>query len=93
MAECLPWLLVQLMGTKSNRAGIGAKLEVVTASGKQYNTATAGVGYGSSSDPRVHFGLGKDALVKRLTVTWPSGATATLTDVPADQVLRVREPR
>ena len=87
------WLLVQLVGTKSNRGAIGAKLEVVTASGKQYNTATAGVGYGSSSDPRVHFGLGKDALVKRLTVTWPSGATATLTDVPADQVLRVREPR
>jgi hypothetical protein len=86
------WLLVQLMGTKSNRGAIGARLEVATASGKQYNTATAGVGYGSSSDPRVHFGLGKDALVKTLTVRWPSGAVTTLTDVPADQVLRVREP-
>jgi hypothetical protein len=86
------WLFVQLVGTKSNRGGIGAKLEIVTASGKQYNTATAGVGYGSSSDPRVHFGLGTDALVRTLTVRWPSGATTTVTDVTADQVLRVREP-
>ena len=87
------WLLVQLVGPKSNRGGIGARVEVVTASGRQYNTASAGVGYGSSSDPRVHFGLGKQAAVKTLTVTWPSGKTATLRGVAADKVLVVREPR
>jgi hypothetical protein len=50
------------------------------------------VGYGSASDPRVHFGLGADAVVDELTVTWPSGKVQTLKSVPADQVLTVREP-
>jgi hypothetical protein len=50
------------------------------------------VGYGGASDRRVHFGLGPDAMVKELTVTWPSGQSQTLKDVKADQILVVREP-
>ena len=54
--------------------------------GTQHNHVTTAVGYGSASDRRVHFGLGREAVVKELTVTWPSGKTQTLKDVPADQV-------
>lgn len=52
------------------------------------NTA---VGYSSASDPRVHFGLGKDAVVAELRLEWPSGTVDVLTGVEADQVLTVRE--
>ena len=80
------------MGTKSPRDGMGAKMEIVSASGEQYGHVNTAVGYGSASDRRVHFGLGADAVVGELTIRWPSGQTQTLKDVPADQVLRVREP-
>jgi hypothetical protein len=86
------WLLVRTVGTKSNRDGQGAKLKLVTGSGAQYNHVNTAVGYGGSSDPRAHFGLGTDTLVKELTVTWPSGTVQTLEDLSVDQVLTVREP-
>ena len=86
------WLLVDLVGSRSNRDAIGAKVKVVTASGTQHNHVTTAVGYGSASDRRVHFGLGQESSVKELTITWPTGKTETLKDVRADQVLRVREP-
>jgi hypothetical protein len=86
------WLSVKSVGTKSNRDGMGAKIKLVTASGAQYDHVNTAVGYGSASDRRVHFGLGADAVVKELTVTWPSGKAQTLKQVAADQVLTVREP-
>jgi enediyne biosynthesis protein E4 len=85
------WLLIVGTGTKSNRDGMGAKIKVVTASGAQYNQVTTAVGYSCASDRRVHFGLGQDAVVKELTIAWPSGASQTLRDVAADQVLKVVE--
>jgi hypothetical protein len=87
------WLLVKTLGAKGNRNGVGAKLKIVTASGTQYDHVNSAVGYGGASDRRVHFGLGGDAVVKELTVNWPSGKTQTLKDVKADQILTVREPR
>ncbi len=86
------WLLVDTVGRKSNHDGMGAKIKVVTASGAQYNDVNTAVGYGCASDRRVHFGLGADAVVKELTIRWPSGKIQTLNGVPADQVLTVREP-
>jgi enediyne biosynthesis protein E4 len=85
------WLLVKAAGSGGNRDGIGAKLRVITASGVRYSHVNTAVGYGCASDPRVHFGLGGDTLVRELRVEWPSGAVQTLRDVPADQVLAVRE--
>ena len=85
------WLLVRTVGTRSNRDGIGTKLRLTTASGVQYAHVNTAVGYGCASDPRVHFGLGKDAVVKQLRLEWPSGTIDTLGDVPADRVLVVRE--
>ena len=86
------WLTVKTVGTRSNRDGIGAKLRLESASGVQYNHVTTSVGYASSSDVRVHFGLGPDTLVKSLEIRWPSGLRQELHDIPADQVLTVVEP-
>jgi enediyne biosynthesis protein E4 len=86
------WLLVRTIGTRSNRDGMGAKLEIVTASGAQWNAVNTTVGYAGASDRRVHFGLGADARVRELVIRWPSGVVQTLRDVAADQVLTVREP-
>ena len=86
------WLLVELVGTQSNRDGIGAKLILESAGGIQHNHATTSVGYGGSSDRRVHFGLGPDESVKKLVIRWPSGVRQELSAIPADQVLRVEEP-
>jgi hypothetical protein len=86
------WLLVKTVGTRSNRDGIGAQIRLESASGVQYNHVTTSVGYASSSSRRVHFGLGQDTLVTRLEIRWPSGVRQELRDVPADQILTVREP-
>jgi hypothetical protein len=85
------WLLVKTVGSRSNRDGAGAKLRVTTAAGVQYDHVNTAVGYGCASDPRVHFGLGQEATVKELRIDWPSGVVQVLKDVPADQILTVRE--
>jgi hypothetical protein len=86
------WLMVEVVGTKSTRDGAGAKITIVTAGGTQHSHVNTAVGYGSASDRRVHFGLGAETRVTEVKVVWPSGKTQVLKDVPADQVLRVREP-
>ncbi len=86
------WLQLALRGTRSNRDAMGARIKISTASGDQYNHANTAVGYGCSSDKRVHFGLGKERVVKEIRITWPSGAVQKLENVPADQVLSVVEP-
>src|ERR1700722_18937902 len=86
------WLDLALRGTKSNRDGIGARIKLVTKSGTQYNHMTTSVGYASSSDGPVHFGLGLDNRADLVEIHWPSGIVQTLQNVPADQVLSVVEP-
>ncbi len=87
------WLALKLTGTHSNRDGIGAKIAVTLAGGgKLYNHCTTSVGYASSSEPLVRFGLGKEAVAKLIEIHWPSGRVQELHDVKGDQVVRVREP-
>ena len=87
------WLSLRLKGSGSNRNGLGARVKVTGASGRvQYNHATTSVGYNSSSDRRVHFGLGADTAAREIEIRWPSGAVQVLKDVTADQVLEVEEP-
>ncbi|MGC1361255.1 MAG: CRTAC1 family protein, partial [Silvibacterium sp.] len=86
------WLDIALQGTKSNRDGIGARIKVVTKSGTQYNHMTTSVGYASSSDGPVHFGLGLDARADLVEIWWPSGRVQTFKDVSADQILKAVEP-
>jgi hypothetical protein len=87
------WLWLELTGRRSNRDAIGARVKVVTASGRVlHNHLSVSVGFMSSSERKVHFGLGADAAVRSLEIRWPSGSVQRLDNVKADQVLRVREP-
>jgi hypothetical protein len=86
------WLDIALQGTKSNRDGIGARIKLVSESGAQYNHMTTSVGYASSSEGPVHFGLGKDTRVDRIEIHWPSGTVQTLANIAADRVIKVKEP-
>jgi hypothetical protein len=85
------WLTLRLVGHKSNRDAIGAVVKVVTSQGLQFATVTTAGSYLSSSDKRVHFGLGLDTAVKTIEIHWPSGVRQTLQHVRADQVLQVDE--
>jgi hypothetical protein len=88
------WILLKLVGTKSNRMGIGAQIKITTDDGnKQWNEVTTAVGYASSSDPRLHFGLGKNETIKEIEIRWPSGIKQTLKNVSADQILTIEEPK
>ena len=88
------WLLLRLVGTKSNRMGIGAQLRITTEDGqKQYDAVTTSTGYAASSDPRVHFGLGTSRTAREIEIRWPSGVRQLLRDVRADRVLTIEEPR
>lgn len=87
------WISLRLRGGASNRHGLGARVKVTGASGRvQHNHATTSIGYNSSSDPRVHFGLGADTKVREIEIRWPGGTTQILKNVAADQVLEVTEP-
>src|SRR5262249_30224533 len=85
------WLIVRLEGTRSNRDGLGARITLSAGGREQTAWARSGSSYLSASDRRVHFGLGSARQVERLTVHWPSGSVQELRDVPADQVLSIRE--
>ena len=86
------WMLLKLRGVKSNRMGIGAKVRVTAADGSvQYDRVTTSVGYASSSDSRLHFGLGANGSAKEIEITWPSGIRQVLHDVAADRAITVIE--
>jgi hypothetical protein len=87
------WLDISLRGVRSNRDGIGARIKLVSKSGAQYNHMTTSVGYASSSDGPVHFGLGTDNRADIVEVRWPSGIVQTLHNIAADQILKVTEPQ
>ena len=88
------WLQLKLAGSKSNRDAIGAKIKLTTPSGRTlYNHVTASVGFMSSIDRRVHFGLGREEKAAAVEIRWPSGIVQTLTDILANRILEVEEPR
>jgi hypothetical protein len=87
------WLALKLTGTQSNRDGIGAQIAVTLPSGRKlYNHCTTTVGYASSSEPLVRFGLGTETVAKLIEIHWPSGRVQQLHDIKTDQVVKVREP-
>jgi enediyne biosynthesis protein E4 len=88
----LNWLWIEARGTRSNRAGMGTKIRIKTASGYQYNHVNTAVGYACASDRRVHFGLGRDPVVEEIQLTWLSGQVQVLKDVAVNQFLKVTEP-
>ena len=87
------WLTVLLIGTKSNRDGIGSSLKLSSDGTAHIEQAKGGTGYMSASDPRIHFGLGKSRKIDSLEVTWPSGQVDRLSNVAIDQIIAVQEGR
>jgi hypothetical protein len=85
------WLEVLLIGTKSNRDGIGASLKLTSGGVVHVEQAKGGMSYMSASDPRIHFGLGKRTRIDSLEITWPSGQVDRLTTVPIDRIIAVKE--
>jgi enediyne biosynthesis protein E4 len=84
------WLKVKLVGTKSNRSAIGARVLVKYGKNIQAQTVLSQSSYISSNDPRLHFGLGADA-VADVDIRWPSGLEEKVKNIPADQLITVQE--
>ena len=82
------WICLKLVGTKSNRDGIGARVRI----GNQVNEMTSAVSYASGSLDGVHFGLGAATVIDKAEILWPSGKRQVLENMRANQVLTVREP-
>jgi hypothetical protein len=77
---------------KSNRDAIGAQVRVLTSAGEQFATVTTTGSYQSSSDKRLHFGLGSADSIREIEIRWPSGIRQVLTNQKADAILTVIEP-
>jgi hypothetical protein len=86
------WISLRARGTKSNRFGLGATVEIRTAQGTQVREISNVASYLSSNDVRLHVGLGSSTVAQQIDIRWPSGAKQTLADVPANQILLVKEP-
>jgi hypothetical protein len=86
------WLTLKLVGHRSNRDAIGALVKITTSKGSQYATVSTAGSYLSSSDKRVHFGLGADPIAQSIEIRWPSGVVQQLRNITGDQILQVDEP-
>jgi len=87
------WLIVNTTGVRSNRDGIGSRIRIVTESGaEQFGFVSTAGSYASASDKRVHFGLGEQLRVQLLEIEWPSGVRQQIRNIPADQIVQIREP-
>jgi hypothetical protein len=85
-------IMIDLRGTVSNRFGVGALVRIESALGVQVRQLALARGYSSSSEPAVHFGLGDDTTIRRLTVTWPSGIVQVFEHLPVDRRFTITEP-
>ena len=86
------WITLNLIGTTSNRDGIGARLKVTSGGKVQTNQKKSTSGYLSQNDPRMHFGLAKNTMVDRIEIKWPSGKLQVLENIKVNQILTVKEP-
>jgi enediyne biosynthesis protein E4 len=82
---------LQLIGSKSNRAALGAEVTLETADGRRTQEVRSGGGYISQNDLRLHFGVGRAEKVAKIVIRWPSGLSETLTDLPVNQFYVIRE--
>ena len=93
--DCAPQaghsLVVQLIGTRSNRSAIGARVTASVAGRRLIDEVRSGGSFCSQNDLRIHMGLGARTRVDRLEVAWPSGATDAVSGVDADQLVVIRE--
>jgi len=84
-------VLFKLIGMKSNKSAIGARVTVTAANSTQFNEVRGGGSYLSQNDPRLHFGLGPDSKMSQAEIRWPNGKIETLRDVPGDFIYTIVE--
>ena len=84
-------VLFRLVGKKSNRAALGARVTVTAGTLVQMDEVRGGGSYLSSNDQRLHFGLGAEPVMKQVTIEWPSGLVERLANVAADKIYTVTE--
>jgi hypothetical protein len=85
------WVKLKLVGTRSNRDAVGARVRLRAGTFTSVDQVRGGGGYCSSHDLRLHFGLGSRTKVDEVEIRWPSGAVDRLTDLKADRIITVRE--
>jgi hypothetical protein len=85
------WITLKLVGTRSNRSAIGARVRCLSEGGLLEDEVRGGGSYASQNDLRVHFGLGKVAKMEGVLVRWPSGLVERWTGVEPDRILTLRE--
>jgi hypothetical protein len=85
------WIELKLVGTKSNRDSVGARITLHAGGSVQMREVHAGSGYLSGSSLIQHFGLGTHTKVESVEITWPSGSTTQLRDLAADRLLTIHE--
>jgi hypothetical protein len=84
-------VLFRLIGTKSNRLAIGARVRVTTSKMTQIDEVRGGGSYNSTNDTRLHFGLGREATINKLEVLWPSGLRQEFSEIQADAIYEIKE--
>ena len=85
------WLEIFLIGTRSNRDGVGARVKVTAGDLILYDQRKGGMSYQSAQDPRLHFGLGQCSSAESIEILWPSGSVTKLANIKADQIITVKE--
>jgi enediyne biosynthesis protein E4 len=85
------WLQILLIGTKSNRDGVGARVKVSAGNLILKDQRKGGMSYQSAQDPRLHFGLGPQSKVDAIEIVWPSGSVTRLVSIKSDQIIAVTE--
>ena len=85
------WLEIFLIGTRSNRDGVGARVQLTAGDLTLYEQRKGGMSYQSAQDPRLHFGLGAHVTVDTLEIIWPSGVVTKLAGIKSDQIISVKE--
>jgi hypothetical protein len=86
------WITLNLIGTTSNRDGIGSRIKVTSGDKTLTNQKKSTTGYLSQNDPRMHFGLAKNEMIDKIEIKWPSGKIQLLENIKANQILTVKEP-
>ncbi|MGA8029933.1 MAG: CRTAC1 family protein [Bryobacteraceae bacterium] len=87
------WIILKLIGTRSNRSAIGARVKLIANSQAQYGEVRSGGSYLSQNDLRLHFGLASATRVDSIEVHWPSGTLQLLGNQPCDRIVTIQEPR
>jgi hypothetical protein len=85
------WLEILLIGTKSNRDGVGARVKLSAGDLILYDQRKGGMSYQSAQDPRLHFGLGPHSNVDAVEIQWPSGSVTKLAGLKSDRIIAIKE--